>query len=98
MQKMTSKLKHILGLIALVLMFASCSKDSEMFTSPCDEEYVTTKSLSHDDPAPGESDSSGLASSDEDNGTDPDSGDGISDDDDDDDDDDDGSVKKDVPQ
>jgi hypothetical protein len=37
---MRSTLKKILGLIALVVMFSACSKDSEMFTPSNDSGFI----------------------------------------------------------
>ena len=82
-----SKLRYILGLIALVLMFASCSKDSELFT-PSEERVLEKRSLSTEEETSGGSSSGLAATDDEDSGTGDLDGDGISDDDDDEDDDD----------
>jgi len=87
-----SQLRNILCLIALVVLFASCSKDAELFDPHCGQEVAPEKALVGGINVPVADPVKNEAFSD-DGGEDPDTG-GITDDDDDeDDDDDDGSTK-----
>ena len=75
---MTSRLKNILALIALVLVFASCSKDADLCAPAEEPEPKGTTKQYEESATPPTTDTTGN---------------GISDDDDDENDDDDGAAK-----